>query len=571
MQLGQQIGPFLIEKELGHGAMGTVYRARHAETGQRVAIKVMAPGLNNDLALARFKREAAILKELKHPNIVRLIASGKFQGSPFYAMEYIEGESLDHVMARRGRISWEEVVALGKQLAAALQHAHEHAIIHRDLKPSNLMVLAGGTIKLTDFGIAKDLDVTALTAANSTVGTAAYMSPEQCRGERELTGKSDLYSMGVMFYELLTGKRPFEAESAMEMFMLHNQGTFERPSRLVLDIPIWLDTLVCQLMEKKPEQRPFNAEAVGKALEQIEERVTAQKSAGIEAAKARRIDRTGLEPGMDRIDKEAARTLLKKKKKKKGAIPFYRRTWFRAVVLGSGLVGVVLALMLFLQPPSAESLLQRTQDLLKQGSPKDARQSMREFLQLYPHHAEAAKVRQWADNLDLERREAQMHNRRNAGMDADSKGEELAQQALRDEDLGKLEEARAGWLELKKHKDKDDEDERAWGLVAEKYYKELLAVDDLAGLLRMRIERELKTTGTFTREERGATKEEDLAVKATRDEMLGRKDAAKMNWQELKQAVAEERSRPLSSEEDRMKRRWYLLAAGKLRKLEASQ
>src|SRR5262249_46215520 len=157
--------------------------------------------------------------------------------------------SLDRVMARRDRMSWEEVVDLGKQLCAALQHAHEAGIVHRDLKPSNLMVLSDGTIKLTDFGIAKDLDATQLTAANSTVGTAAYTSPEQCRGERDIGPKSALYAMGVVFYELLTGRKPFVAENAMDMFMLHVQGTFERPSRLVPDLPVWLDNLVCQLLE----------------------------------------------------------------------------------------------------------------------------------------------------------------------------------------------------------------------------------------------------------------------------------------------------------------------------------
>src|SRR5689334_7780409 len=150
MQVGQQIGPFAVEKELGAGAMGAVFRARHTETGQRVAIKVIAPGLSsNRTIMARFKRESDILKQLRLPNIVRLVATGKFQGTPFYAMEYIEGESLDRVMARRGRISWEEVVALGKQLCTALAHAHQQGIVHRDLKPSNLMILDGETVKLT--------------------------------------------------------------------------------------------------------------------------------------------------------------------------------------------------------------------------------------------------------------------------------------------------------------------------------------------------------------------------------------------------------------------------------------
>src|SRR5262245_27596968 len=200
MLVGREIGPFLVDKEVGSGAMGAVYRGRHNKTGKVVAIKLIAPGLaTNNNAMERFKREIFILKQLEHRNIVKLMASGKLHGTPFYVMEFIEGESLDCAMERRGRLSWEELVPLGQQLCAALQYAHDKGIIHRDLKPSNIMMLKDGTVQLTDFGIAKDTDVTALTAAISTVGTAAYMSPEQCRGVRDLTYKSDLYSMGVMF------------------------------------------------------------------------------------------------------------------------------------------------------------------------------------------------------------------------------------------------------------------------------------------------------------------------------------------------------------------------------------
>src|SRR4051812_28400628 len=226
---GQQVGPFLVEKEIGAGAMGAVYRAKYVKTGQLVAIKVMAPHAGSASAhgLARFEREAPILKQLRHPNIVRLFGIGKHQGMPYYAMEYIQGETLDRVIARRDRMTWEQVVDLGQQLCAALQHAHQAGIVHRDLKPSNLMILPDGTLKLTDFGIAKDLDVTQLTATNSTVGTAAYMSPEQCMGQ-EITLKSDLYSLGVVLYELLTGRKPFTAENAVDMFMLHIKGEFVR-------------------------------------------------------------------------------------------------------------------------------------------------------------------------------------------------------------------------------------------------------------------------------------------------------------------------------------------------------
>src|SRR5437868_1447371 len=324
MLVGQQLGPFTIDKEVGSGAMGTVYRGRYVKTGQVVAVKVMAPGVgaSNPNALSRFEREVKILKQFNHPNIVRLFGAGKSHGMRYYAMEYLQGESLDRVLARRGRLTWEEVVSLGQNLCAALQHAHEQGVIHRDLKPSNLMILPDGALKLTDFGIAKDVDVTQLTGANVTVGTAAYMSPEQCKGEKTIAHKSDLYSLGVVFYELLTGRKPFIKESAVEMFLAHVNDIPERPSRHVMDIPVWLDTLVIQLMEKKPEHRPFDAAMVRKVIDEVENKLLDQRSAGVEAATARTVDRVPNPTPADAADREAARALrgavAKKKIRKKG-------------------------------------------------------------------------------------------------------------------------------------------------------------------------------------------------------------------------------------------------------------
>src|SRR5688572_15772898 len=135
MLVGKEMGPYKVDKELGSGAMGSVYRAKQKETGERVAIKLMSIALgSSETAHARFVREVAILKQLNHPNIVRYKGSGKYHKAPFYIMEYVEGESLDHAFHRRGRLSWEEVTELGAQLCAALQHAHDKGIIHRDLK-----------------------------------------------------------------------------------------------------------------------------------------------------------------------------------------------------------------------------------------------------------------------------------------------------------------------------------------------------------------------------------------------------------------------------------------------------
>src|SRR5262249_18341323 len=190
------------------------------------------------------------------------------------------------------------------------------------------------------------------------VGTASYMSPEQCKGQTDLSLKSDLYSLGVLFYELLTGRKPFKADNAMDMFMLHVNGTFERPSRLVFDIPIWLDTLVCQLLEKLPEKRPLDAQTVANTLGSIQEKVEAQQSAGVEAVRRRVMDRGPGQKRPDEEDKEAARILMtgRGRRRKQVKKRFYQKVWLQAagLLLALGVVGTLLYLVF--RPPSADKL-----------------------------------------------------------------------------------------------------------------------------------------------------------------------------------------------------------------------
>jgi serine/threonine-protein kinase len=458
MLTGQKVGPFVIGKELGSGAMGTVYRATYSPNGQKMAVKFMSPSLgSNERSLARFEREGTILKQLKHPNIVRLYGTGKHHGMPFYAMEYIEGESLDHVMARRGRITWEEVVTIGRQLCSALHYAHMQGIIHRDLKPSNLMMLADGTVKLTDFGIAKDLDVTQLTSANCTVGTAAYMSPEQCRGERDLTFKSDLYSLGVMFYELLVGRKPFDADNAMNMFLQHVNGTFERPGRLVLDIPVWLDTLVCQLLEKKPELRPRDAEMVSQVLGSIAEKVAAQQSAGVDAAKKRMADRSQGDTRPDQNEKQTARLLLDGKfkvKRRKKVKPVFQRKWFQAVALSGLLLLAGGALVWGLLPPGPDKVYAKVVELTQTYDPETADDALKQigiFKARFPDDPRLADVIERENLLQEKELDQQLTTtfraRRRLGKDVDPKNhaEDLAYQAIHFEDFGDAYAARERW------------------------------------------------------------------------------------------------------------------------------
>jgi serine/threonine protein kinase len=564
MLVGQRVGPFDVEKQLGSGAMGAVYRARYRKTGQRVALKVMAPGLgDNGTALARFEREAEVLKQLNHPNIVRFYVASQFQGSPYYAMEYIEGESLDHVLQRRGRLTWEEVVELGRQICSALQHAHHQGIIHRDLKPSNLMITPDGTLKLTDFGIAKDLDVTQLTAVNCTVGTAAYMSPEQCRGERNLTHKSDLYSLGVLLYELVTGRRPFQAETTMDMFLQHVNAVPERPSRIVLDIPVWLDTLICQLLEKKPEHRPFDAAVVAQALDQVAEKVAAQQSAGVEVARATLVDRPNSVSTVRDTDHKTARTMLtglKKGRRKRRSKPVYERVWFQAAAISVLLLAIAGIFYLVFRAPRADELFAQAQRLLATDNPTEIAQArngpIRDYLYYYSdrNDEQSNQIRKWADDYDVALREQQLENRYRLKLSPEGEAETAARRALHSEENGDWNAAREQWNEVAKSHNSTDADVRIWGRLALKRLEDL----DKAQELEQQLSKQAASSDAVEGAKPDASLEGE-AMKAFRYQTLGDRVAARATWQAVK----------ARSEQNIAQRSWFLLAAKQLQELKS--
>ena len=579
MHAGKTFGPFTIDKELGSGAMGTVFRARVTQEGKEektVALKVIALGLSgNESALARFDREANILKQLKHPNIVRLMATGRYKGTPFFAMEYVEGQSLDKVMADRQAaapsrppFTWEEIVEMGAPLCDALQHAHDKGIIHRDLKPSNLMVTSEGIVKLTDFGIAKDVDVTALTGANNTIGTAAYMSPEQCKGEKHLSGKSDIYSLGIVFYELLTGRKPFMAESSVDMFLMHVNSAFVRPAQINPEIPAALDNLICQMMEKKPETRPRDAAMIGQSLSEIAEKVRTRQSVGGDAVNARVPDRRRI--GESDEDLDAARAIRagakKKKIKKKKGDPFYTRGWF--VTLASlALVAAFASFFVFVvfAPPSEKSILDRIE---KADSPERKSAAIEEYLKHYgsgnSEHLEYVRgldrdIRVATRERVLLKRHSLPNMRGRAEGDDDKEAYEKTMAALTAEEAGDLPLAKTGWTELAEKFGKETDPARGlWGWHAKKKLNDLLAVEAMPVTLLKRVE------DKFRLEDRDIAidnEEEARAVGALRLEQFGDLTLARERWQQARDL--------LKSDPDR--RSWYLLAVGRARELESKK
>ncbi len=268
---GLTLDDYHLGTVLGVGTVGTIYAATDKDSGQRVAIKRLHPTVSRDpLISARFRREMMILERLRHPNIIAYHGGGEdADGNLFYIMELVEGGSVKDLIQANGGLSWQIVVSCGRQICSALQCAHNHGIIHRDLKPGNLFLTRDGTLKLGDFGIARDVSASDLTAEGLTVGTHAYMAPEQITGDASISGKADLYALGCCLYEMLTGRKPFIAETFPQLFEQHLRSDPPLPSRAVPGCPPELDQVVVELMAKKPEDRPFSARAVQARMLQI--------------------------------------------------------------------------------------------------------------------------------------------------------------------------------------------------------------------------------------------------------------------------------------------------------------
>lgn len=258
-----QVGRYAVEEHLGGGGMGVVYRARDTELGRKVALKFLPPPLNwNEEAEERFVREARSAAALDHPNIGIVYEIGETgEGRRFIAMAYYEGETLKAKVAREGALPLDEAVGYATQLAEGLAAAHEAGIVHRDVKPANVIVTEEGVVKLVDFGLARMADRSRLTTSSRRLGTAAYMSPEQAQGEAVDT-RADLWAVGVLLYEMLTGARPFqkERETAVLHAVLHEEpaGVSQRRS----EVPRTLERIVDRLLAKEPEARYASAKAL---------------------------------------------------------------------------------------------------------------------------------------------------------------------------------------------------------------------------------------------------------------------------------------------------------------------
>lgn len=312
MAAGTLSGRYEIGERLGSGGMSNVYKATDRILERTVAVKILAEHLSDDERfVARFRREALAVAKLIHPNIVQVYDTGVDEGRHYIVMEYVQGRSGAQVLQRQGPVEPEIAAEIGIQACAGLDYAHRRGIIHRDVKPGNLMIVGGPvgggemTVKLTDFGIARAIEQTRITQVGSVVGTAAYLAPEQVRGE-EATPATDVYALGVVLYQFLTGRLPYEGSTLAELAVRQQNERPLPPSTYNGDVPESLSNAVLRALEGDPGTRYASADELASGLRlgleggdvtvPLDEGTSATRVLGGEAARPADTARTEYRP-----------------------------------------------------------------------------------------------------------------------------------------------------------------------------------------------------------------------------------------------------------------------------------
>jgi hypothetical protein len=408
--IGSHLGKWVLDRELGRGGMGSVYLAHEEGSGRQGAVKVLAAELARETGfLKRFQREIEVLSRLSHPNIVRFYESGTEDGTSYYAMEYVEGESFEQLLHERGRLPWKEVLDAALQICPALKHAHDHGVIHRDLKPPNLLRTATGVIKLTDFGIAKVFAGRPLTSTGGIVGTVEYLSPEQAAG-KPATKRSDLYSLGAVLYTLVTGRTPFEGKTAADLLHKHLYARFEKPKKLLPELPFELDEIICQLLEKDPANRPADSLVLHRQLDSLRRKLERKGLLTVPGiAKERTMADNALSqisdrgPGPATLMSEMMREELRRQKEG-GALSRWFNRPLVLIVCFLLCVGILVWTFWPRPPLPAEVLFQHGSERMQSADPEEWDKAWAEDLEplnrLYPDHPYRKEVESYRQKID---------------------------------------------------------------------------------------------------------------------------------------------------------------------------
>jgi len=400
-----RIGPFALEQPLDGLAGSNVIRGVHVERQLSVAIKLLPREVAKQaMGRSSLGEDIKKLQKLEHPGLVRLLGGAVEQGQPYLVLELVEGESLRTRLARRRQLPWEMAIEIVDALALALTYAHAQGVVHQRITPARILLLEGGCVKLTGFDC-KWTDWDKVVASRSPMLVAHYLSPEQFRGRQSASlPHCDLFSLGVILYECLTGELPWPANSSDQLRQARRDGPAPRVSTKVLDCPIWIDALAEKLLAKVRSDRLQTAEETHRAI------VLAQSKAGagIGAAQQAWSGKKGVLSADH--DSSELQKLKRRKTKQRDTSPFYERTWFLAACLAA-VIGVGIW---SLWPASEDALFARAKPLMESDSPVDwkraEQQFLRPLLERFPETSHFAEIEAFNDRYAMHRAEERIKN-----------------------------------------------------------------------------------------------------------------------------------------------------------------
>ncbi len=416
-----------------------------------MAIRLMSQHLGNSgTSVQEFAREVEFLKTLEHPNVVRVHGGGVFDDEAYIATELVKGESLEEMLSYSLRLPWQTVIDYVTQVCAGLEYAHQRGTYHQNLSSAKILVTEEGRIKITDFR-GNRLNHYDRWDAQPPRSSVAYMAPEQLRGETNITQKADLYSLGCVMYELLTGRLPFDGQTALEIREKHLQQPPPRVSALELDCPIWLDALVAQLLEKEPNKRPHFASQVSVALKEVRENV----NQGIVQHAV-----SGASALRPQAGDTAIKHLLRRKSSKRRPsqwVPIYERVWFLA-----GCAALVIGLCTWaFWPASEEQLFAKADVLMATGDRAqwgEARQIYLKLLEKFPDGQYAEQARQHLDQIEMKNAQARVELNVRLGRRGKTEGERRYAAAWELEQDGELADALTAYEEVLEKVDAKSDD-----------------------------------------------------------------------------------------------------------------
>ncbi len=421
-----RVGPFAVEEKLGPDRRASVYCAVHVQQRKSVALRVFsAPLATHGSVREEYDCEFETLKLLRHPNIVRFFGGGFDNGYGYFASKLVRGESLTQMLDRRGNLPWEMVVDIALQISEGLQYAHDAGLVHARLNPDKILITEDGQVKIADFR----QHPVARTALHQPE-MVGYLAPEQRGRWQTVTPKTDVFSLGCLMYRMLTGRVPYPVESD-ETAKGEAPSNPPRPATVVLNCPVWLDTLVVKTLALEPAARPHSATAVVLALKETKRRVAAGTGVAEHVA-------SGFSPIEVDADKEVARRLLgRKSSKAKRKPPLLDRPWFLVLSLVL-LIASVLTWILW--PVSEQRLLVKAEGLMREKTAVAWRRAetdyLRPLLEQFPQGEYAPRARKMLDLIEMDRAERRLRRRLQMGRAPETEGGRLLAEAMNFEKFG---------------------------------------------------------------------------------------------------------------------------------------